>query len=676
MLNYTPVKLSIPINFKKKYELQNSLDIKLFICVTMYNENANELLATLRSICQNLKTFRERGVDISKNTVVCIISDGRKKIPQDVIYFMQELGIYDPFLINQNADLHIFEKTIKLRITPTQERCYPPINIMYAIKEINAGKLDSHQWFFNAFCETIQPTYCFLIDVGTIPDNSSIYMLYDAMEGDKNIGGCCGEISVHKPSYLNPIVASQQFEYKMSNILDKSFESIFGFVQVLPGAFSAYRYEAIANDMETSPAPLTKYFMGLTHSAEGLGPFKSNMYLAEDRILCFELIARKNQNWKLKYVKNAVAKTDVPSEIDVLIKQRRRWLNGSLFSFLYAILHMGRYFKNSGHHFVRKFFIFFQFVYFALVFLINWFLVANFYLTFFFIVHITLTGNVFNVFALLRYLFLFLTLLQFILGLGNSPHKMKNIYALSSLFYGFIMCVILTLTVNHLLYDDIDFKIIIAVMFSVGVYFIASLLHGFKNFTFILFTFVQYTFMLPTYVFILPIYSFCNIHDISWGTKGISTNNDLKKVDERHDSEKKLLILIDKDPDTIRERKIELEDKFKAYRSHVLLAWISTNGLFISVVTLFDISSLYLELLFLTIFFFNGIRFLGSIIFLIQNHRSNRSSLSRHNDETVRKVKFNESDNKIIDGVEMADQSIETFCKDIIYGIVDDRGFP
>ena len=44
----------------------------------------------------------------------------------------------------------------------------------------------------------------------------------------------------------------------------------------------------------------------------GMGIFEKNMFLAEDRILCFELVAKAGARWTLTYVKPSKAETDVP----------------------------------------------------------------------------------------------------------------------------------------------------------------------------------------------------------------------------------------------------------------------------------------------------------------------------------------------------------------------------
>lgn len=56
--------------------------------------------------------------------------------------------------------------------------------------------------------------------------------------------------------------------------------------------------------------------------------FDRNKFLAEDRILAFEIVCKKNARWRLQYVKSAKAGTDVPSTVPEFISQRRRWLNG------------------------------------------------------------------------------------------------------------------------------------------------------------------------------------------------------------------------------------------------------------------------------------------------------------------------------------------------------------
>ncbi|KAH9165578.1 hypothetical protein EDB89DRAFT_2233306 [Lactarius sanguifluus] len=84
---------------------------------------------------------------------------------------------------------------------------------------------------------------------------------------NSNVGGACGEVVAFKGKYgqtlLNPLVVAQNFGYKMSNILDKPLESVFGYITVLPGAFSAYQYIALQNDAH-GDGPLQNYSLGET----------------------------------------------------------------------------------------------------------------------------------------------------------------------------------------------------------------------------------------------------------------------------------------------------------------------------------------------------------------------------------------------------------------------------
>lgn len=240
--------------------------------------------------------------------------------------------------------------------------------MMFCLKKKNAKKINSHRWLFNAFGRILNPEICILIDAGTKPGPKSLLALWQAFYNDKNIGGACGEIHAllgHRwKKLLNPLVAAQNFEYKISNILDKPLESSFGYVSVLPGAFSAYRYRAIMG------RPLEQYFHGDHTLAQKLGKkgidgmniFKKNMFLAEDRILCFELVAKAGNQWLLTYVKASKGETDVPERPAEFLSQRRRWLNGSFAASLYSVMHFNRIYK-SGHGIIRLLLLHIQLIY-------------------------------------------------------------------------------------------------------------------------------------------------------------------------------------------------------------------------------------------------------------------------------------------------------------------------
>lgn len=79
------------------------------------------------------------------------------------------------------------------------------------------------------------------------------------------------------------ILRSQYVEYKLSHYLDKATETFFGFVSVLPGAFSTFRWEAIKG------RPLDEFLKGAKDEFGDITKImhcsSSNKYLAEDRIM-------------------------------------------------------------------------------------------------------------------------------------------------------------------------------------------------------------------------------------------------------------------------------------------------------------------------------------------------------------------------------------------------------
>jgi len=443
---------------------------------------------------------------------------------------------------------------------------------------------------------------------------------------------------------VNPLVAGQNFEYKISNILDKPLESSFGYVSVLPGAFSAYRYRAIMG------RPLDQYFHGdHTLSAqlgkkgiEGMGIFKKNMFLAEDRILCFELVAKAGSKWHLTYVKASKGETDVPEGAAEFIGQRRRWLNGSFAASIYSLMHFSRMYK-SGHNVLRMFFFHVQLIYNICTVVLSWFMIASFWLTTSVIMDLvgcpsdpnqqldgdecrgwpfgrTVTPH-FN--AVVKVFYLAFLGLQFILALGNRPKGSRWTYISSFVVFGLIQVYLIILSIYLVVqafsspeqraslgkldtFFDVNGAgvIVIAIGATFGLYYVASFLYmdPWHMFT----SFPQFLVLMPSYTNVLNVYAFNNWHDVSWGTKGSDKADALPSAKTEKAADGKHTVVeepdlaqadIDSQFETTVKRalaphvepkedtKKSLEDSYKSFRTKLVTAWIFSNAILTLIVT-------------------------------------------------------------------------------------------
>ncbi|KAI9845200.1 MAG: Chitin synthase, class 2 [Thelocarpon superellum] len=642
---------------------------ELLIAITYYNEDKQLTARTLHGVMQNIRDivnikkteFWDKGGPAWQKIVVCLVFDGIDPCDKDTLDVLATIGVYQDGVMKKDVDgketvAHVFEYTSQLSVTANQQlirphddgpTTLPPVQMIFCLKQKNSKKINSHRWLFNAFGRILNPEICILLDAGTKPGPKSLLALWEAFYNNKDLGGACGEIHAMLGrgwrNLLNPLVASQNFEYKISNILDKPLESSFGYVSVLPGAFSAYRFRAIMG------RPLEQYFHG-DHTLskqlgkkgiEGMNIFKKNMFLAEDRILCFELVAKAGSKWLLTYVKASKGETDVPEGAPEFISQRRRWLNGSFAASIYSLMHFGRMY-HSGHNFVRMFFLHVQMFYNIATVILSWFALASFWLTTTVIMDLTGTPSDQNnqtafpfgpeatpiVNTILKYIYLAFLVLQFVLALGNRPKGSRWTYIISFIVFGLIQLYLIVLSMFLVVRaftspttEKIDTSspggfaksffsstssgiIIIAIAATFGLYFVASFMYldPWHMFT----SFPQYLLVMSSYVNILNVYAFSNWHDVSWGTKGADKADALPSANTTKAGDGKVAVI--EEPDMpqvdidnqfeitvkraltpfVAENQVEkktLEDSYKSFRTKLVISWIFSNALLIIVIT-------------------------------------------------------------------------------------------
>ncbi|KAG8965037.1 Chitin synthase, class 2 [Tulasnella sp. 419] len=208
-------------------------------------------------------------------------------------------------------------------------------------------------------------------------------------------------------------------------------------------------------------------------------------------------------------------------------------------------------------------FLHIQAIYNILSLIFSWFALANLWLTFSIIVELLPAQNppiyVFGTQAVthwmnlsFKWLYLSFLVLQFVLALGNRPKGEVVLYVTTFAVYAvlaayLIFCSIY-LTVKS--FGQVSFEhapsfgdkivtlfsgpngILLAALASTyGIYLVSSFLyrdpwHMFSSF-------IQYMLIAPSFTNILNTYAFCNLHDVSWGTKGSDKAEALPSVSSK-----------------------------------------------------------------------------------------------------------------------------------------------
>ncbi|KAF7359215.1 Glycosyltransferase family 2 protein [Mycena sanguinolenta] len=177
---------------------------------------------------------------------------------------------------------------------------------------------------------------CVDADTKVFPD--SLTRMVSCMVCDEEIMGLCGETKIANKAETF-VTMMQVFEYYISHHMTKAFESMFGGVTCLPGCFSMYRIKAPKGDsgfwvpILANPDIVEHYSENVVDTLHK----KNLLLLGEDRYLT-TLMLKTFPKRKNMFCPQAVCKTVVPDTFQILLSQRRRWINSTIHNLAELIL--------------------------------------------------------------------------------------------------------------------------------------------------------------------------------------------------------------------------------------------------------------------------------------------------------------------------------------------------
>lgn len=359
--------------------------LRILICVTMSNETLEEFEITMNGIHENLSLFTAQGC-CDEDIAVVVIIDGLDKMHPSMrdLFTKEDRNLKIPVKqrLSHRADIfkspekypdlsdfpmdsmYCYQLTLKpegLNVVEVEDHY---LNTFLCTKLQSSGRLSSHLWFFRGFCEMFNPDYCVLMTSGVRPEKNSIFEIFRTFEGDNKIGGISGyttltpepifdKFGVREDQEIEKsidfftkfmtlffdIQNAQVFDGIFHHLIEKSFESFFGFLSYLDSSMSGYRWDALRKRKGCNNILDDVYLKTITDAeyvnSKKFSWNKATLYLAEDRMLCLEIFSRKD--YTLRYIPSVQCYVDPIKHMTSFLNERRKLINREWFSMRHII---------------------------------------------------------------------------------------------------------------------------------------------------------------------------------------------------------------------------------------------------------------------------------------------------------------------------------------------------
>lgn len=530
----------------------------LAICLTLYNEPKDLLKASLTSIIQSLDSLGRKQSDYEHATI-SIIADGADQISDSARAYLKTLD-----LAPQSTTFTDFDGSVRARnLSPLQtlegvSRHSPSrmkISLQLVLKAENAGKLDSHWWFYQEICSQLKPDYCFQIDTGTILETDAFSEMCTAFDADPNTAGIASNVMIAPPRDGNLLECFQSGDFAVQKTIRWPSEVFSGFLSVIPGQFSALRWRAFTRSQALGePSPKDRYLRGRTSDSAT----ERMMYLSEDRIMGFELATEPGTRNRLNFAPKADCHTDTCNTLTELLHQRRRWLNGSLFCRSWMIRKIIEIFADSKQPLSRRLGFVPTLLNLSVQHLLEWFLpLLN-------ILLLAVTWNSLSslvspisagpIFTVIAGIWLAPTALA-LSGTAQrlSPHHVQTLLQLVKTTFFTIIAINLVSLAQKSESAAYLYYLSMPLALTTGA-FIGAMISNralLKQLKASILTFIS---LAPSMWLMMSSYAFFNLHDGSWGTKGLCQKDN-----------------------GISEKEVSITHQFKRLRLTIVSAWLASN---------------------------------------------------------------------------------------------------